>query len=83
VQPSVFLYTIHLNQLDEAGKRGLGLHHFENGIVVAVAAIIQQERCHYMKRRVVFLLWLNQPRPIIGVSMSRTCRIQYTICRRT
>jgi hypothetical protein len=83
MQPGVFLYAVHLDQFDESRKRGLGLHHLEDGIVVVVAAIIQQERRDYVERRVVFLLWLNQRHPMIGVSMARTCRIQYTNCRRT
>jgi hypothetical protein len=83
MQPGVFLHAIRLNQLDKPGKCGLGMHHLEDGIVLAVATIVQQECCYYVERGVVFLLWLNQPRPVFVVSMLRTCRRQYIICRRT
>jgi hypothetical protein len=40
VQLGVFLNAIRLYEFDESGEGGFGVHHLEDGIVLAVAAIV-------------------------------------------
>jgi hypothetical protein len=60
MQLGVFLHIVHLYQFDESRKGCLGVHHLEDGIIFAVASIVQQKRCDYVKSRIVLFLQPNQ-----------------------
>ena len=59
VQLCVFLDGRGLDQLHQARKDALGLHHGEGDIVTATAAIMEEEGGDNMKGRVVVLLGLG------------------------
>jgi hypothetical protein len=66
MQASILLYGVHLDQFDESGKGGFGMHHLEDGIVFVMAAIVQQKRCYDVKCGVVFFLLACQQLLTIG-----------------
>lgn len=83
MQPCVLLYTVGLYEFDESGERGFGVHHLEDGVVVAVSAIIEQECCYYVERGIVIFLSSNQTCYLLQTMYSHTPSRQYISCRRT
>jgi hypothetical protein len=63
------------------------VHHSEDYIVSAVAAVVKEERGDEVDGRVVLFLWTDQLLLHIRSARKRliphTCKRQYIICRRT
>jgi hypothetical protein len=84
MQPRVFLHALLLDKLDKPGESALGVHHPKDGIVPAVSAIVQQDGSDEVECGIVVFLKPISLIPYPNVyPISRTCRRQYIIWRRT
>lgn len=83
MQPCIFLYTVRLYEFDKSREGNLGMHHVEDGIVVAIPAIVEQKCCYDVECRIVILLSSNQCCPLLETAWCHTPSRQYISCRRT